>query len=345
MCKAGKYFAGCLFLCLLVFSSCQNRRNDAGNQQKSSDTIQVKLGALNQQIDADASNPELYNQRAKCYLLDQQFDNALKDVHRAISMDDAKSAYYVTLSDIYLLMGKPDDCRDALKKAISKNPTDADALLKLAKLYLIVKDYKQCYETVKQLLAIDNGNASAYFTRAIGLLEQGDTVRAVDDLKQAVDNNQEYYDAYVQLGELYAVKKDPLAELYLKNALNLRPKSRETLYMLGLFYQETGKYSQAISTYQALSKSDTAFREAAFNQGYIYLVYIKDFKKAAQFFSESIKKDPGYYEAYYNRGYAYELAGDYKSASEDYQKSLKIKVNYDKAIEGLNRLDKILLKK
>jgi tetratricopeptide (TPR) repeat protein len=115
--------------------------------------------------------------------------------------------------------------------------------------------------------------------------------------------------------------------------------------LLGLHYQETGQYEKAIVTYQALAKSDTAFREASFNQGYIYLVYLKDFTKAAQLFSESIKKDPGYYEAYFNRGYAYELAGDYQKALGDYQKSLKIKVNYDKAVEGLNRLDKISFKR
>ena len=54
----------------------------------------------------------------------------------------------------------------------------------------------------------------------------------------------------MQLGELYAVKKDQLAELYLKNALNLRPLSREALYMLGMFYQETGRYDKAIATFK-----------------------------------------------------------------------------------------------
>jgi len=211
--------------------------------------------------------------------------------------------------------------------------------LKLAKLYLIIKDYKNCYATVKQLLVVDNGNASAHYTRAIGLLEQGDTIRAVDDLKQAVDKNQDYYEAYVQLGELYAVKKDPMAELYLQNALNLRPASREALYMLGLHYQETGKYEKALATYERLAKADTAFRDASYNAGYIYLVYLKDFKKAIAYFSEAIHKDPEYFEAFFNRGYAYELSGNYQKAYEDYQKSLKIKVNYDKAVEGLNRLD------
>jgi tetratricopeptide (TPR) repeat protein len=334
-----------LFFCLLLWlgalSSCNTGNDASKGEAQASDTIKLKLEVLNQQIEDDASNPDLYNKRAKFYFLDRQFDKALKDIHKAISMEPDKSSYYVTLSDIYLLMGKPEDSKDALNKAIIKNPKDADALLKLAKLYLIVKDYKNCYATVALLLAIDNANSAAFYTRAIALLEQGDTIRAVDDLKKAVDKNQEYFDAYVQLGELYAVKKDRLAELYLKNALNLRPSSREALYMLGLYYQETGNYTNALATYQVLTRADTTFREASFNQGYIYLVYLKDFGKAVQFFSESILRDPVYYEAYFNRGYAYELAGDRKKAYDDYQKSLKIKVNYDKAIEGLNRLDAV----
>jgi tetratricopeptide (TPR) repeat protein len=332
-------------ICLFALSSCHNG-GDKTNQGKAAfDSSKVTVELLNKQIESDVSNPELYNRRAKYYLLDHQFDKALNDINKAISIDGSNSAYYITLSDIYLLMGKPEECRDVLIKARGKNSSDMEAALKLAKLYLIIKDYKNCYLTVKQILAADNGNAAAYFTRAIALLEQGDTIHAVADLRQAVDKNQEYFEAYVQLGELYAVKKDPMAEMYLKNALNLRPQSREALYMLGLHYQETGKYDKAISTYQILAKSDTSFREAYYNTGYIYLVYLKDFAKAVQFFSESIKRDPGYYEAYFNRGYAYELAGDTKRAYEDYQRSLKIKVNYDKAIEGLNRLDKSTIKR
>ena len=185
---------GGLFLCLFALSSCHGGGNAADGQKQGSDTTRLKLEVLDRQIEDDVSNPDLYDRRAKFYLFDHQFDKALKDVHKAISIDPGKSTFYVTLSDIYLLMGKPEDSRDALNKAISKNPNDLDALLKLSKLYLIVKDYKNCYATVKQLLAIDNGNAAAHFTRAIGLIEQGDTIRAVDDLKQAVDKNQEYYE-------------------------------------------------------------------------------------------------------------------------------------------------------
>ena len=115
--------------------------------------------------------------------------------------------------------------------------------------------------------------------------------------------------------------------------------------MLGMFYQETAHYEKAIETYQTLIRTDPSFREAPYNIGYIYLVYLKDFAKAIPFFTASLERDPQFYQALFNRGYAYELSGDYKNAADDYQRSLKIKVNYDKAVEGLNRLDKKQIRK
>jgi len=328
----------------IVLSGCRNNTN-SDRQLQVSDTGKMPLELLNKEILLDASNPNLYHTRAIFYLSDHQFDKALKDINQAILLDSLKSVYFVTLSDIYLMMGQPQNSRDVLIRAMNINPDDTDARLKLAKLYLIMKDYRNCYEMVRQLLLIDNNIASAYFTRAIGLLEQGDTNRAVADLMQAVDKNQDYYEAYLQLGDLYAIKKDPLAEAYLKNALSIRPKSLEALYMLGMYYQETSEYKKAIEIYKNLAKIDSSFREAPYNIGYIYLVYLNDFNQAIPYFTESLKKDPGYYQAYFNRGYAYELAGEVKKATEDYQRALKIKVNYDKAIEGLNRIDKLKIRK
>lgn len=337
-----KFFLILSFSLILAIgcNSPSSRQEISGN-----DSLTLKLETLNKNLSDDPSNPDLYNARAACYLATHQYDKALQDVNKAISLNNRNTAYYITLSDIYLLMGQPQNSRDALLTAIRINSGDKDALLRLAKLYLIMKDYKNCYEMVRQALLIDNTLAPAYFTRAIGMLEQGDTNRAVTDLMQAVDKNQNYYEAYVQLGDLFAMKKDPLAEAYLKNALKLRPDSREALYMLGMFYQETAHYEKAIETYQTLIRTDPSFREAPYNIGYIYLVYLKDFAKAIPFFTASLERDPQFYQALFNRGYAYELSGDYKNAADDYQRSLKIKVNYDKAVEGLNRLDKKQIRK
>jgi tetratricopeptide (TPR) repeat protein len=330
---------GFLLLVLLSLAGC-----GGGGDNKSvagADSTKVRLENLNRLISKDASNPDLYNNRARFYLGDHQVDLALKDINKAITLDPKNPVFYITLSDIYLLMGQPVNCKENLTKAISLDSGNDEAKLKMAKLLLIMKDYPGCYEQVRQLLLLDKSNSQAYYTRAIALLEQGDTNRAIGDLMQAVNLNQDYYDAYVQLGELYALHKDPKAAGYLKNALNVRPQSKEALYMLGMFYQETEQFKSALDVYENLARVDTTIRSAPYNMGYIYLVYLKDFPKAVTLFTEALKRDPGYFEAYFNRGYAYELSGDYGKAYDDYQHSLKIKVNYEKAITGLNRLDKL----
>jgi len=273
-------------------------------------------------------------------MFESQFELALKDINKAVTLSPNNPAYYLTLSDVYLLMGKPTNSGDALKKALSLDPKNNQALLRMAKLNLIIKEYKTSMEYIRKALDVDPVNPQAYFTKALVLLETGDTVKAVEDLKKAVDQNQEFFEALMELGELYSVKKDQIAVDYLKNALKIQPKSKEALYLLGMFYQETGQFENAIKTYTTLSKIDTTFRNAPYNMGYIYLVHLKDFKKAIVYFTEALHKDPGYFEAYFNRGYAFELDGQFENAGKDYQKALAIKTNYQKAIDGLNRLDK-----
>jgi len=330
---------------LILFSFISCSRNVKEEEKAIHDTTRLTLNTINAQISADKANPLLYNQRAVIYTLDRQFDNALKDVNKAISLSPKNPLFYVTLSEIYLIMGQTRNCEESLNHALLLDPGNKDAILKLAKLHLVVKEYQATFEDVKKALALDPVNPQAYFIRAIALLEKGDTIMAVDDLKKAVDQDQAYYEGYMELGELYTIKKDKIAENYLKNAINIRPKSKEALYMLGMFYQDNGQYKKAIETYAILSVADTAFRNAPYNTGYIYLVYLKDFKLAEKFFTDALKRDPGYVEAYFNRGYASELSGDYANAYSDYQKVLKLKTNYQKAIDGLNRLDKLKQKK
>ncbi len=110
--------------------------------------------------------------------------------------------------------------------------------------------------------------------------------------------------------------------------------------MLGMFYQENGRYQEALEAYDTLAKVDSTFKDAPYNTGYIYLVYLHDFRKAASFFSIALRCDPGYIEAMFNRGYSYELAGEYSKAYQDYNHVLQLRTNYQKAIDGLNRIDK-----
>jgi tetratricopeptide (TPR) repeat protein len=329
-----------LLFAVFVISSCGRNNKVAESNKSGKDTITVIIEDLSNKIADHPSDPELLQKRAKYYLLDHQEKLAFTDISKAVAISPNNASLYITLSDVYLGMGKPDNCSEALLKALSIEPRNNSALLRIAKLSLIIKDYKGTFEYIRRALAVEQVNPQAYFTRALALLEKGDTVLAVVDLKKTVDQDQGFYDAYVELGELYSMKKDPVAADYFKNAIRIKPGSREAMYMLGMYYQENGNYETALETYARLIKADSTFRDAPYNSGYIYLVYLHDFNKAADFFSKALKCDPGYVEALFNRGYAYELSGDYEKADLDYKHVLTLKTNYQKAIEGLNRIDK-----
>jgi len=330
-----------LLMTILLTTSCGERPKIEEKNKSGKDALAMQLEDLSRKITDHPTDPDLLEQRAKYYLLDHQEKLAFTDISKAISISPNKVSLYLTLSDVYLNMGKPDNCNEALLKAIAIDPRNGSALIRLSKLSLIIKDYKATFEYVKKALAVEPHNPQAYFTRALALLEKGDTVLAVEDLKRTVDQDQTFYDAYVELGELYSLRKDPVAVDYLKNAIKIKPDSREAMYMLGMFYQENGRYEEALETYARLEKVDSTFKAASFNTGYIYLVYLHDFNKAADYFSESLKKDPGYIEALFNRGYAYELSGKYSKAYQDYKHVLVLKENYRKAIDGMNRIDKV----
>jgi tetratricopeptide (TPR) repeat protein len=329
----------------LFLVSCNPGNNKKTSDGGSADSLTSGIDDLNKLISENSSDPDLFHKRARLYLLKPDLDLALKDLNSAITLSPGNPSYYITLSDVYLLRGETKNCEGSLAKALSVDPFNNEALLKLAKLKLIVREYPAVFENVKKALAAEPLNPRAYFIRAIALLETGDTVRAVGDLKKTVDQDQEFFEAYLELGELYSMKKDKIAADYLRNALNIRPDNKDALYLLGMFYQETGQYEKAIDTYAILGKVDTTFRNAPYNTGYIYLVYLNDFKKAIIFFSQALRRDPEYAEAYYNRGYAYELSGQIEKAYSDYKSSLRLVPNYQKAVDALNRLDKIILGK
>lgn len=326
----------------LLMMSCGSSSTD--KVENNLDSLPPELAELTKAIDAQPTAAGLYNKRAIWYLEHETPDKALSDIGKAIELEPKVPAYYRTMSDVYFSMGKPQRSRDALNKAIEINVDDTASYLKLAELEFYFKEYKNTFDFLDKALQLDPQNAKAYFIRGMAYKEMGDTAKAVRALQVAVDYDQDYYHAYMQLGLLYSVKHNPLAVDYFNNALNLNPQSVETYYALGMYYQENEEYNKAIEAYTTLLKIDPKFKYAHFNLGYIHLVYLQVYDVAIKHFTDAINVDKNYAEAWYNRGYSYELRGDVMNARKDYQQAVMIKPNYQRAVEGLNRLDKLINK-
>ncbi len=319
---------------IITFISCSrtNKRDD----RSVTDPV---LRELNEKIAGDSRNSALYRQRAEYFMSHDKLNDALADVNKAIELDPKTPSNFLSLSDVYILMGKPQQALESIDKAILLDEKNVESYLRKARLYMIMKDYEHCAEFVEKVFSLDPQNADGFFLKGYVLSEYGDTTKAIEAYRKAVQSNQLHHDALMQLGAIF-VKRDPkLAIGYFENAIKANPKSMEALYNLGILYQENDKPGEALKSYAEMLKIDPKNRYALYNSGYVNLVYLNDYKKAIEYFTSAFESDSTYADALFNRGYAYELSGDYKKAREDFNKVLKLSVNHPKAIEGLNRLD------
>jgi tetratricopeptide (TPR) repeat protein len=334
--KHVKYLVLAVISCFFI--ACGSN-NESKTDNTKNDSISNDLTTLNKKISDNPKDAESYNKRACYFLQKKDIENAFKDISQALQIDSKNSNYLITLSDIYFTMGKVEKCRETLNKAIEIAPENNEAILKLAELLFYLKEYQKVLDYTSMALKNDENIAKAYFIKGMTFKETGDTVKAVKSFQLAVEKNQDYYDAYMQLGLLFSLNNNALAVDYYNNALNINPKSTEAYYGLALFYQENDQEQKAIDIYNNIIKIDAKDKRPYYNIGYVNLVYLKKYDEAYKFFSEAIKIDPNYAEAYYNRGFTSELSGDKKNAISDYRKALEIKTNYEKALKALNRME------
>ncbi len=324
---------------LYLFAACQSVSHQ--DHPPAGDTLSPAMDSLTAIIRLEPDNADLYWKRAGLFLEEKQPDSALSDINRAITLNPANAGYYVRLSDIYLVKGMAKQCREALEKAITLDNQETEAYLKLAELSLYFRDYERVQLYTDEALRIEKGNARAYFIKGFADKEKGDTTGAIRNFRLAVDADQQYYEAYIQLGILFTISGSKLAVDYLNSALNLKPQSIEAMYNLAMYYQETGDYNKAMELYHNILQIDPRYKFAYFNLGYIHLFYLQVYREGVKYFSQAIEADPRYVEAYYNRGYCRELMGDLLNARKDYSQALAMRTAYPLALEGMKRLDQL----
>lgn len=331
---------------LLIFSACkpESEKEMIGNTKADSLLSQInspELLSLNKKILDNPNDPELYNQRAKLYLSFKQLDEALGDAKRAINLDSTKADYFLTAADVYFAHNNTRQAKDLLERITIKFPTNTDGLLKLGELYFFVKQYEKAFEKINAALKINENIAKAYYLKGSIYKELGDTNKAVSSMETAVEQDNQYYNAFMDLGIMYAARHNALALEYYNNAIRVSPNNPDALYAKAMFLQEEEKYDEAQTIYEGIVKSIPNHEHSLFNMGAIAFHVKKDPKKAMDYFTKAINANPKYGEAYYARGACYEELGDKANATADYNMCLQLIPNYLPAVEGMQSVTKM----
>jgi tetratricopeptide (TPR) repeat protein len=323
--------------------SCSNQGESPSGNDSLKDSVQT-LTTINQKILADPNNLELYHTRARLHLGAKNYEAAINDMDRIIQLDSAKSSWLLTAADVNFFVGKVSKTEVLLKKAVQVDPKNVDCKLRLAQLHHYMKRFDEEVKLLDEVLLQDIHNAQAYFMKGMMFKELGDTTKAISSMQTAVEQEPDYYSAYIQLGLLFAAKNDPLAAQYYQNALRVNPNSEEALYNLGMFFQSVNELNPALDAYTRLLKINPEHFDANFNMGMLHAVKLgsdsKMVTKGMEYFAAAINADPKSPRGYYGRGYCYQRKGDVTNAEADYRKALEVDPQYTNAALALEELGK-----
>ena len=324
-------------LSIVVFVGCPG---NPGKDIVLSDSTKNSVEQLSALIKQNPKNADLYYHRASLRLKNGDGSSALSDMLDAVRMDSLNPEYYMLLGDVYFSRLFTAQAISSFERSIELDPKNIYSELRLAELFLYMKQYQDCIRHADNALRIDKTNPKAYLFKAIMFKETGDTARAISSFQTAIEQNPDYYDAYMRLADLFAIKRNKLALNYYDQALRLRKNDPGALYGKAMFYQENDSIDTAEDLYKTILETSPDYKDALFNLGYINLVYRLDYKNAVEYFSAVCRLDTADVRAFSNRGVAFEQMKKNAMAEADFRKALQLNPDYGLAKEGLKRLGK-----
>jgi tetratricopeptide (TPR) repeat protein len=328
---------------ITLLTSCGNDAKKVGNIEAEAQVPEVteqaaEFKAINELLKNDINNPALYLRRAKLFKKYNDISSAVGDIDRAIKVDSLQPEFYLLKAELLKQQDRLKEAKQALDKCLFMDNFNVKARIELGWLALIARDYDQALDYADAVLKMDVHNAEAYFLKGIIFEDKQDTLLAISSYTTAIEQENDYYDAYVHLGLLHLGQESfELAKGYLKNALRVDNKSLEALYSFGLVCQAKGDYNEAIETYHTIL-GIKEFAEPYFNLGFIHQEYLQVYDIAIENYTKAIEVEPNYLNAYYNRALCYEQRDDVKNAEKDLRHALKLDPQFTNAAMALERV-------
>ena len=326
---------------LLLVSCSENTSNNKAKEEgetKEVATSKSEVETLTESITSDSLNSDLYIQRARVNLANEQISSAIKDINTALSIDRKNVDAHLVLADIYYALGDDDNILLTLNKATEYAPLDSRPIVKLSELSFLQGNANLANAYIDKALELDRFNPRAYFMRAMIALSVNDTAVAMKNFMTARIQDDEFIEPKIQIAHIYAAKNDTIAKSFFEEAIAVDPNDLSLQYDYALYLQDNGFPEQALTYYDALLELVPNHPDCIYNKGYVYLVYMGENDKALECFDRVLQINPNSVNAMFNKGRTYEQMGDFINAKSIYLQILRNYPDYQLAIDAVNRI-------
>ncbi len=259
----------------------------------------------------------------RCYLNQDQTDEALQWLKRAVELDDSRSEYYLWLGDVY--------GRKAQNASIFKAPGYA----------------KKVKKNFLKAVELDPDNLQArfallqYYLQAPGIVG-GSTEKALEQAEEIKKRDAAWgHQAYALV---YQDKEDyEAAEKEFLQAIEEAPEDLDMQYALGYFYQRREKYNDAFAVFENILKAHPDELNALYQIGRTGALSGLNSERAAACLQKYLSVEPGEQNpsldwAHYRLGMVYQKSGQTDSARVHYQAALELNPDHKEAKKALKKL-------
>ena len=287
---------------------------------------------------------DLLVERGNRYLKTFEFDKAIADGAKAFRIDSNNLEARLLFADI--LNNNPDrsittDVSAAqrhYKFALKKRPKDPKVLISLASTYSQQMDFEESFKLINKALRIDKRYRDAYVLKGSNYLFLNKPDLAKSSYETAVQQDPNFFEAYLMLGSLYQSENNEICLEYYRTAVSLQPKNPEVLFSLAYAYQLFNQPAKALALYRKMIQVDTAYYQALNQIGVIKQYNYKEIDSAIYFYKSALQTEPRFVQAWHNLGMCYEERGDVSQALQSYGKALKYDPNFEMSRERADQL-------
>ncbi|TAK35568.1 MAG: tetratricopeptide repeat protein [Saprospiraceae bacterium] len=328
-------------LSFFLFAFAFSCGNEAGQQQATSGVTASStpgIDELTQKIMAAPNDASLYAQRGALLYENENVDEGIADLNKALELDSTQAEYYHTLADMYMDYYKSGAGLTVMQRAGAVFPRRIPTLLKLAEFQWILKQHTEALFTLERIRTIDPQNAEMFFMFGNVFKDMGKNDQAINAYQSAVENDPGLVDSWINLAQLLADKGSPVAGKYFDNALRVDSNNIEALHAKAYYLSNTKNDLQgAIALYKKINTLAPQYEEGYYNAGLLYLD-MDSLDQAYRSFDLTVNIAPAFAAAYYHRGLAAEMLGKLKQAKSDYENVLRLDPEFQSAKTGLQRL-------
>ena len=171
---------------------------------------------LQELIKNNKTEPTFYYELARTYYLDKQYDDALTNASKSVSLDPANLYYAIFEAEILEKQGNAEMAASKYETIISKHPRVEEYWLKMAKLYNAAAMPVKSIETFERMGNTFGFSEEILFRKFRAQSEAGDLNAAVLTLEQLVKSFPDNLQAKNTLASIYKSdgREEDAKELY-----------------------------------------------------------------------------------------------------------------------------------